>query len=284
MTITPDTHTDPNAFRRMMRDARGQQPPQAPLGSWLMANSPLVAEAMGHAGFAWAVVDMEHSPIDLGSLVHLLQAVAGTPMVPVTRVPWNDMVMIKRVLDAGATTLMVPFVQNADEAQAAVAATRYPPDGVRGMAGMSRGSRLGTAPNYLTTANAGISVIIQLETPSAIADTARVAALPGVDGIFLGPADISATMGLVGQLQHPDVLALMAESIAHAHAAGKWVGTVGGMPAQVRQYRDMGFDFVAIASDMGLLMRAATGAVAELGAGSAQAASPAAAAVAKSGY
>ncbi len=111
-----------NPFRRMMQSIDGP-----PLGGWLMAGRPPVAAAMGHAGFAWSVVDMEHSPLDPGSLLSLLQAVAGTPMLPITRVPWNDTVMIKRVLDAGARTLLVPFVQDADEARAAVAATRYPP-------------------------------------------------------------------------------------------------------------------------------------------------------------
>jgi len=247
-----------NAFRQMMDAAAGGT---APLGSWVMSASAVVAEAMGHAGFAWSVVDMEHSPLDLKDLVHVLQAVAGTPMVPVTRVPWNDLVTLKRVLDAGATTLLVPFVQDADEARAAVAACRYPPAGVRGMAGMSRATRFGTLPDYFGTANDGISVIVQLETPQAVAALEAIAAVPGVDALFLGPADLSGTMGHVGQLTHPAVMALMADAVRRAKALGKWVGTVGGTPELVRTYRAMGFDFVAIASDLGLLMRAATGAV-----------------------
>jgi 2-keto-3-deoxy-L-rhamnonate aldolase RhmA len=272
--------TDANPFRRLMHAALQGASPTAPLGGWIMSNSPLVAEAMGHAGFAWSVVDMEHSPIDLASLVGLLQAVAGTPMVPVTRVPWNDTVLIKRVLDAGAATLLVPFVQNAAEARAAVAATRYPPDGVRGMAGMSRGSRFGTAPDYLRTANAGISVIVQLESPQAVAALEDIAAVPGVDGLFMGPADLSAAMGHVGQLHHPEVEAVMADAARRAHAAGRWAGTVGGTPEVVRNYRAMGYDFVAIASDLGLLMRAATGAVKDLGG----AAGPSVAAPTQGGY
>jgi len=277
---------DPNAFRRMMRAAQAQPGGVAPLGSWIMSNSPLVAEAMGHAGFAWSVVDMEHSPIDLASLVGLLQAVAGTPMVPVTRVPWNDTVLIKRVLDAGVTTLLVPFVQNADEACAAVAATRYPPEGVRGMAAMSRGSRFGTAPDYLKRANAGISVIVQLESPEAVAQLEAIAAVPGVDGLFIGPADLSAAMGHVGQLTHPEVQAVVADAVKRAHAAGCWIGTVGGTAEVVRGYRAMGFDFVAVASDLGLLMRTATGLVSELAPAeaSASASAPAAAAAAPQGY
>lgn len=246
-----------NAFRQMMDRAAGQPP----LGSWIMSNSSIVAEAMGHAGFAWSVVDMEHSPLDFGTLAQVLQAVDATPMLPVTRVPWNDMVTLKRVLDAGATTVLVPFVQNADEARAAAQACRYPPEGVRGMAGMSRATKFGTVPDYFNTANAGISVIVQLETISAVAELEAIAAVPGVDGLFLGPADLSGSMGLVGQLTHPAVMAVMADAVQRAKAVGKFVGTVGGTPELVREYRAMGFDFVAIASDLGLLMRAATGAV-----------------------
>jgi len=236
-----------------------------PVGTWVMSASPLVAEAMGHAGFHWGVLDMEHTPIDLTNLLHLLQAVAGTPMLPVVRVPWNDTVFIKRVMDAGATTLMIPFVQSADEARAAVAATRYPPEGVRGMAGMSRASKFGTTPNYLTTANQGVSVIVQLETPLAIANLEAIAAVPGVDAIFLGPGDLSASMGHVGQLTHPEVFALMAEAAQRCRALNMPIGTVGGTPEVVAKYLDAGFDYVAIASDLGLLMRAAQAALTALG-------------------
>ncbi|WP_088278881.1 HpcH/HpaI aldolase/citrate lyase family protein [Ideonella sp. A 288] len=249
-----------NPFKTLLQP-RG---PDKPIGTWIMSASPIVAEAIGLSGFDWAVVDMEHSPLDLGDVVHLLQALAGTPMVPVLRVPWNDTVTIKRVLDAGATTLLVPFVQDADEARRAVAATRYPPQGIRGMAGMSRGSRFGTAPNYLTTANEGQCVIVQLETPQAVAQLEAIGAVEGVDAFFLGPADLSASMGHVGQLTHPAVMALMADAVQRCHALGKPVGIVGGTPEVVAQYRALGFDFLAIASDLGLLMRGAQAAAAAL--------------------
>jgi 2-keto-3-deoxy-L-rhamnonate aldolase RhmA len=251
-----------NPFRDLLQRAASPSAAGLPVGTWAMSASPLVAEALGHAGFDWAVVDMEHAPLDLSAVVQLLQAIAGTPLVPVLRVPWNDTVLIKRVLDAGAQTLLVPFVQNADEAARAVAATRYPPEGVRGMAGMSRGSRFGTAADYLTTANQGIGVIVQLETPEAVAQLEAIAAVPGVDALFLGPADLSAAMGHVGQLTHPEVLALMADAVRRGHALGKPVGTVGGTPEVLARYRAIGFDFLAIASDLGLLMRAAQAALA----------------------
>jgi len=181
-------------------------------------------------------------------------------MQPVVRVPWNDAVVVKRVLDAGATTLMFPFIQNAEEAARAVAATRYPPEGVRGMAGMSRGSRFGTTPDYLKTANAGICCVLQLETRESIANLEAIAAVHGVDALFVGPGDLSGTMGHVGQLTHPEVLALMGDAARRAAAIGMPIGSVGGNPETVAQYRALGYDYLAIASDLGLLMRAAQGA------------------------
>jgi 2-keto-3-deoxy-L-rhamnonate aldolase RhmA len=249
---------DPNPFRALL--ARHPAPtPDAPaaVGTWIMSASPLLAEAAGMAGFDWAVLDMEHTPIDLMDLVHLLQAVAGTPMVPVVRVPWNDRVTMKRVLDAGAATLLVPFVQNAAEAAEAVAATRYPPLGLRGMAAMGRASRFGTVPDFFRAANERVSVIVQLETAEAIANLEAIAAVPGVDGLFVGPGDLSGTMGHPGQLTHPEVLALMGEAARRAHAAGARIGSVGGTPEVVAQYRALGYDFVAVASDLGLFMRSA---------------------------
>ena len=194
-------------------------------------------------------------------MLHLLQAVASSRMVPLVRVPWNDAVAIKRVLDIGATTLMVPFVQGADEAARAVAATRYPPEGVRGMAGTSRASKFGTAANYLRSANRGIAVVVQLETSQAVAQLEAIAAVPGVDALFLGPADLSASMGHVGELTHPAVMDLMADAVQRCKALGKPVGTIGGTPAVVAQYRAIGFDFVAVASDLGLLIQGAQAAL-----------------------
>ena len=230
---------------------------RVPIGTWVMSASPLVAEAIGHAGFDWAVLDMEHTPLDLMELVHLLQALGNTPTAPLVRVPWNDTVMVKRVLDAGAPSLLFPFIQNAAEAQRAVAATRYPPEGVRGMAGMSRASRFGTVPNFFKQANANVCAVLQLETPEAIQQLEAIAAVPGVGGLFVGPGDLSGAMGHVGNLTHPEVMAVMADAARRARALGLPIGTVGGTPEVVARYREIGYDFVAVASDLGLLMRAA---------------------------
>lgn len=249
-----------NPFKQLLSVAGGRPP----VGTWISSASPLVAEAVAHAGFDWGVVDMEHSPLDMMTVVSLLQAVGSSRLVPVVRVPWNDAVAIKRVLDAGATTLLVPFVQSADEARHAVAASRYPPEGIRGMSTGSRASRYGTVPQYLRNANRGVAVIVQLETVQAVAALEAIAAVPGVDAVFLGPADLSASMGYVGQLTHPAVTDMMTQVVKRCKALGVPVGIIGGTPGVVAQYRAMGFDFVAIASDIGLLIQAAQAAIASL--------------------
>jgi len=242
-----------NPFKTLL--ANKALPTGYPVGSWVMSASPLVAEAMGCAGFDWLLLDMEHTPLDLLGLVHVLQAIAGTQSVPVTRVPWNDTVMVKRVLDAGAQTLMFPFVQNAAEAKQAVAACKYTPEGVRGMAAMSRASRFGTTKDHFKVANASVGVIVQVETPQAMACIEEIAAVQGVDSIFMGPGDLSGAMGHVGDLMHPEVVALMADGVRRCHRVGKPVGTVGGTPEAVATYRTEGFDYIACASDLGLMMR-----------------------------
>jgi 2-keto-3-deoxy-L-rhamnonate aldolase RhmA len=176
-------------------------------------------------------------------------------------VPWNEPVIVKRVLDAGAQTLLFPFVQNADEAARAVAATRYPPAGIRGLAGMSRGSRFGTTPNYFASANRQMGVIVQLETAQAVEQLDAIAAVDGVDAILLGPADLSASMGHVGQLTHPAVMDVMAKAANRCRELGIACGTVGGSPDMVARYRAAGFSFLAIGSDLGLLMSSAHGAL-----------------------
>jgi 2-keto-3-deoxy-L-rhamnonate aldolase RhmA len=249
-----------NAFLQLLK-AAGAHPP---MGTWISSASPIVAEAIGFAGFDWGVVDMEHAPLDVPGVVQLLQALSSTKLVPVVRVPWNDMVVVKRVLDAGATTVLFPFVQNADEARLAVAAMRYPPEGVRGVAGMSRASRYGSVPNYLKTANGQVGAIVQLETPPALEQLEAIAAVPGVDAIFIGPADLSAAMGQMGNLTHPSVMDAMGKAVQRCKAIGMPIGTLGSTPEIVAQYRAAGFDFVAVSSDIGFIMRGAQAALASL--------------------
>jgi 2-keto-3-deoxy-L-rhamnonate aldolase RhmA len=249
-----------NAFRQLLK-ASGAHPP---VGTWITSASPLVAEAIGWCGFEWGLVDMEHAPLDVHGVVQVLQALAGTKMLPVVRVPWNEPVVVKRVLDAGAATLMFPFVQSGDEARRAVAATRYPPDGVRGMAAGCRATRFGTVPNYFRGANQNIGVIAQVETPQAVERVDEIAEVEGVDALFVGPGDLSAALGHIGELTHPSVMRLMSQAVQRCKALNRPIGTLGASPEMVAQYRALGFDFVAVSSDIGFMIRAAQGAIAAL--------------------
>lgn len=225
-----------------------------PLGSFVLSASPVVAEALAHCGFEWLIIDSEHSPLDIAGVVHMLQAVQGTSVHAIVRVPWNDTVTIKRVLDAGSDTLLIPFVETAVQARAAVSASRYPPEGVRGMAGLSRASQFGARKEHFRTANKRQATIVQLETPQALAQLEDIAAVDGIDALFIGPTDLSGAMGLYGQVQHPQVQQALADAARRCRHAGIPVGTVGGTPAAVKAYEDMGFDFVGLGSDLGMLV------------------------------
>jgi len=237
-----------NRFKHAMLSGR------TPIGTWLVSGAPSTAEAMGCAGFDFMVLDMEHTPIDMAGLVSILRTIEGTPAGVVTRLPWNDMVTVKRVLDAGAQTLMFPFIQSADEAVRAVSYTRYPPDGVRGVAAVHRGSRQGTVPNYHKLAASELCVIVQIETLQALAALPAIAAVPGVDSIFIGPGDLSASMGHLGNLAHPDVVAKLAEGAAACRKAGKPCGIVGPNPELVGRFIELGYHWVAVASDVGMMV------------------------------
>ncbi|RDI59976.1 HpcH/HpaI aldolase family protein [Microvirga subterranea] len=243
-----------NRFKRWLQGAG----PKPPLGTWLMAAAPATAEAMGYTGFDFLVVDMEHVPIEVSDLTHILRAIGCTPADAVVRMAWNDQVLVKRVLDAGAQTIMVPFVQNAEEARQAVAFAKYPPQGVRGVAAVHRGSRFGRASDYLKRANDEIAVIVQLETPEAIERLPEIAAVPGVDALFVGPGDLSAAMGHIGNIAHPEVQALIEKAAQDSHRAGKPVGIVGPNPEMVRRFIGYGYDFAAIASDIAMMAGRAT--------------------------
>lgn len=237
-----------NHFKRALTSGR------TPVGTWLMSAAPSTAEALGCAGFDFLVVDMEHTPIDVADMIGILRAIAGTPAQAIVRPPWNDPVMAKRALDAGATTLLFPFVQDADEARRAVASTRYPPDGIRGVAGTHRASRFGTVANYLQRANAEICVIVQVETLAALARLDDIAAVPGVDSIFIGPADLAASMGLIGDGGNPAVQEKLAAAAAACRRLGKPCGIVGATPEMVGRFLAYGYSWVAIGSDMSLLV------------------------------
>ncbi len=240
----------PNSFKSAI--TAGQQQ----IGLWSSLCSNIATEIIGGSGFDWIVLDTEHAPNEVPGLLSQLQALATSPSEPVVRVAWNDTVIIKRVLDIGARSLLIPFVQNAEEASRAVAATRYPPQGVRGVSVGPRANRYGRVAGYHHVAHESICVIVQVETRSALAEIEAIAAVEGVDGIFIGPSDLAADFGHLGNAKHPEVQAAIADACARIRAAGKGAGMLTGDPEEACRYLANGFTFVAMGSDAGVLANA----------------------------
>lgn len=233
------------------------QGPRPLLGVWSMLNSTTAVEAVGHSGYDWMLLDGEHSPQELHDAMSHLRALASTATMPIVRLANNDPVLFKRYLDAGMTTVMVPYVQSAAEAQSAVDAIYYPPAGKRGVAVMHRASRYGRIPDYLKTANDSICLIVQLETPAALAQLEEIAAVKGVDALFIGPGDLSATMGLVGQPDHLKVQEAVVDAFKRAQRLKIPVGILAPNPAAAERYITMGFAFVSVANDLAMLVHSA---------------------------
>lgn len=236
------------------------------VGMWVCSGSPLVAEICAGSGVDWVLVDMEHSPNGLESVLAQLQAVAAYPVTPVVRVPNGDVVTIKQVLDLGAQSLLVPMVSSADEARAAVEAVRYPPGGRRGVgSALARSARWGRVERYVEDADEHVSLVVQVETAGAVEAAGDIAAVDGVDGVLVGPADLSASMGLLGQQRHPDVVAAVLRTFEAVRAAGKPVGVNAFDTDAAREYAAAGASFVAVGSDVTLLARGSEGLAATLG-------------------
>jgi 4-hydroxy-2-oxoheptanedioate aldolase len=223
------------------------------IGLWSSMCSNVVAEVLAYAGYDWILIDTEHAPNEPLDVLAQLQALATGTAEAVVRVAWNDPVLIKRLLDIGARSLLVPFVQNAEEARAAVAATRYPPQGVRGVSVAHRANRFGRVPDYLQNAAKGICVIAQIETAAALEEIDAIATTDGVDGLFIGPSDLAASLGYLGNLRHPEVQAAIAHACARAVSLGKPIGILAHTEAAARRYFEMGYMFVAVGSDVGIL-------------------------------
>jgi len=225
-------------------------------GGWVCSASALVAEIMAGAGLDWLLVDMEHGPNTLDTVAAQLQAIDGSGTTPVVRVPVGDVVTIKQVLDLGAQNLLVPMVSSAAEAQAIVAAVRYPPRGRRGVgSALARSARWNRVDDYLQNADAYVSVFVQVETADGVAAAAEIAAVDGIDGVFVGPSDLAASMGLIGQQTHPDVVAAVLAAFAAVKDAGTPVGVNAFDPAVAQSYIDAGADFVLVGADVALLAR-----------------------------
>ncbi len=232
-------------------------------GCWQMLASTIATEAMAFAGYDFLVLDMEHAPSELPEILSQMQAAGQTPTPCVVRMPWNDMVMVKRLLDCGAQTLMFPFIQNVAEAKAAVAATRYPPHGVRGVAAMHRANRYGNVPDYFTKASEEICVIVQVETLEALDRIEEIASVDGVDGVFIGPADMSAAVGRLGQIMHPDNLAALERGAKAVRKLGKPVGIIAAMDALVDHCVAWDYTFIALGSDLAFMVNKAKATLAQ---------------------
>jgi len=240
-----------NTFKQAIASGQRQ------VGLWSGLASPIAAEIIAGAGFDWIVIDGEHGPNDISTLLPQLQAMRGGTAEPVFRVPWNDMVIIKRAMDVGARTLLVPFVQNIEEAQRAVAATRYPPLGIRGVSVTPRANDYGRIQNYHRNAHLDTCVLVQIETRVALREIESIAKVEGVDGIFIGPSDLAADFGHLGNPKQADVQAALKDAAARIRAGGKAAGILTGSLDDVESLFAMGYNFVAVGSDVGLLARTA---------------------------
>ena len=226
------------------------------IGCWCSLGSPITTEVMGLAGFDWLLLDGEHAPNDVLSFIPQLMALKDSASAPVVRPPWNDAVIIKRLLDAGFYNFLIPFVESADDAKRAVAATRYPPQGVRGVSVSHRSNRYGTVPEYFDVINDNISVIVQIESRKAVGAIDDICAVDGVDCVFIGPSDLAAGYGYLGNPLHPEVQEAMQRIIASAKAHGKPSGILAPVEADARRYLEMGVTFVAVGSDLGVFRNA----------------------------
>src|SRR5437667_10834749 len=238
-----------NTFKRSFREARAQ------IGLWCSSCSNVSAEIIAGAGFDWVLIDTEHAPNELPMVLSQLQAMVGGTAAAVVRPAWNDLVLIKRLLDVGAQNLLVPYVQTVDEARAAAAAVRYPPQGIRGVAVMHRANRFGRIKNYFDRANEEIGLLLQVETRAALQNLEAIAAVEGVDGLFIGPSDLAAALGHLGDYGHPDVRVAIEDAVQRIRKTGKAAGILAPLEADARHWLAQGCTVVAVGRDLGLLAR-----------------------------
>lgn len=244
-----DSQLPKNRFKQAIREGRPQ------IGLWCSLCSNIAAEIIGDSGFDWVLIDTEHAPNELPSVFSQLQALVGGTATPVVRPAWNDFVILKRLLDIGVQNLLIPFVQTAEEARAAVAATRYPPQGIRGVAVTHRANRYGRIKNYFAQSNDEICVIVQLESRLALQNLEAIAAVDGVDGLFIGPSDLAAALGHLGESGHPEVQTVIAETINRIGNTGKAAGILAPGEEAARRWLATGCVILAVGSDVGLLAR-----------------------------
>jgi 4-hydroxy-2-oxoheptanedioate aldolase len=238
-----------NRFKQGLRAGRPQ------VGLWSSLSSAAATEILADSGFDWILIDTEHAPNETPMVADQLRAASLGTASPVVRPAWNDQVILKRLLDVGVQTLLVPFVQSPEEAARAVAATRYPPRGIRGVASVHRSNRYGRIPDYFTRADDEMCVLVQLETRASVEALEAIADVDGVDGIFIGPSDLAASLGHLGNNAHPEVRGTIEGACRRARAAGKPIGILAPLESDARTYLDMGFAFVAVGSDVVVLRK-----------------------------
>ncbi len=238
-----------NAFKHAI--AQGQ----LQIGLWCSLCNPIAAEIVSHSGFDWLLLDTEHSPNEVPDILAQLQATQAGTASCVVRPAWNDMVLIKRTLDIGAQTLLLPFVQTPEEARRAVEWTRYPPQGMRGITGSGRASRYGRVQDYLKNAASEICVLVQVETKSALDQIEAIASVDGIDGVFIGPNDLSASFGHIGNWGHPEVQAALEDAVKRLKKVGKPAGILTPNEDEAKKFILWGYTFVAVGADLGLLAK-----------------------------
>jgi 4-hydroxy-2-oxoheptanedioate aldolase len=238
-----------NTFKQAIREGRTQ------IGLWTSLCSNVAAEVIAGAGFDWILIDTEHAPNELPMVFSQLQGLVGGTAAPVIRPAWNDMVLVKRLLDIGVQNLLIPYVQTPEEARAAVASTRYPPQGIRGVAVTHRANRYGRIKDYHKRCGDEICVIVQIETQLALQNLEAIAAIDGVDGLFIGPSDLAAALGHLGEPGHPEVRGAIEDALKRIRKSGKAPGILAPVEADARHWLSVGCVVLAVGSDAGLLAR-----------------------------
>ncbi len=238
-----------NPFKQALREGRSQ------IGLWNSLCSNLAVEVIAGAGFDWILIDTEHAPNELPMVFSYLQAMAGGTATPIVRPAWNDLVLFKRLLDIGVQNLLVPYVQTAEEARAAVAATRYPPQGRRGFVASARANHYGRITDYYQRIHQELCVLVQIETRLALKNLEAIAAVEGVDGLFIGPGDLSADLGHLGNLAHPEARTAIEDAVKRIQKTGKAAGILAPIEADARHWLAQGCLVVAVGSDLTLLAR-----------------------------
>ncbi len=240
-----------NTFKAALAAGRAQ------IGLWLGLANPVTADLCANAGFDWLLIDGEHAPNDIPTILAQAQAI-GTRAHVIVRPPLGEVHRLKQILDLGVQTILVPMIETAEQAETMARAMLYPPQGMRGVgAALARASNYGTTPGYLASANAQTCLLLQIESRAGLAQLEAIAVTPGVDGIFIGPADLAADMGHLGNPAAPEVQAAVEDALARIISAGKAAGILTSDRGLAQRYLDLGATFVAVGSDVGLLSGAA---------------------------